>query len=137
MQLLILAAERGRRLPPRGQPDSHGPQGYYFAACEEDPTYADLGRMVGEALGRRLVVVIPTATPLVWMVAGAGEAISRIRHDPLFMNLDKAREITAGSWLCSAVPPPMSWVSRSAPHCRNGFTKRPSGIGKRAGSERF
>jgi hypothetical protein len=58
--------------------------------------------MVGKALGRRLVLVIPTATPLVWMVALAGEAISRLRHDPLFMNLDKAREITAGSWLCSA-----------------------------------
>ena len=58
--------------------------------------------MVAESMGRRLVVVIPTATPLVWMVAVAGEAISRIRHDPLFMNLDKAREITAGNWLCSA-----------------------------------
>ena len=102
VQLLILAAERGRRLPPRGRPESHGPQGYYFAACEEDPAYSDLGRMVAEALGRRLVVVIPTATPLVWMVAVAGEAISRLRHDPLFMNLDKAREITAGDWLCSA-----------------------------------
>jgi dihydroflavonol-4-reductase len=101
-QLLILAAERGKRLPSRGRPESHGPQGYYFAACEEDPTYADLGRMVGEAMGRHLVVVIPTATPMVWMVAVAGEAISRIRHDPLFMNLDKAREITAGNWLCSA-----------------------------------
>jgi nucleoside-diphosphate-sugar epimerase len=88
VQLLILAAERGKRLPPRGQPESHGPQGYYFAACEENPTYA--------------VVVIPTATPLVWMVAVAGEAISRMRHDPLFMNLDKAREITAGNWVCSA-----------------------------------
>jgi nucleoside-diphosphate-sugar epimerase len=102
VQLLILAAERGKRLPPRGRRDSHGPQGYYFAACEEDPTYADLGRMVAESLGRHLVVVIPTVTPLVWMVAVAGEAISHIRHDPLFMNLDKAREITAGHWLCSA-----------------------------------
>jgi dihydroflavonol-4-reductase len=102
VQLLILAAERGKRLPPRGRPESHGPQGYYFAACEEDPTYADLGRIVAESMGRRLVVVIPTATPLVWMVAVAGEAISRIRHDPLFMNLDKAREITAGNWICSA-----------------------------------
>jgi nucleoside-diphosphate-sugar epimerase len=102
VQLLILAAERGRRLPPRDGPDSHGPQGYYFAACEEDPVYSDLGRMVGEALGRHLVLVIPTATPLLWMMAVAGEAISRIRHDPLFMTVDKAREITAGDWLCSA-----------------------------------
>ena len=41
------------------------------------PTYADLGRMVAEAMGRHLVLVIPTVTPLVWMVAVAGEAISR------------------------------------------------------------
>ena len=51
VQLLILAAERGKRLPPRGRPESHGPQGYYFAACEEDPAYADLGRMVAEVDG--------------------------------------------------------------------------------------
>jgi dihydroflavonol-4-reductase len=102
VNLLIRAADRGKRLPPREQPDSHGRQGYYFAACEENPTYADLGRMIAEVMGCHLVVVLPTATPLVWMVAVAGEAISRMRHDPLFMNLDKAREITAGNWLCSA-----------------------------------
>ena len=102
VRLLILTAERGQRLPSRGRPESHGSQGYYFAACEENPAYSDLGRMIAEVMGRHLVVVIPTATPLVWMVAVAGEAISRIRHDPLFMNLDKAREITAGNWLCSA-----------------------------------
>ncbi len=101
-QLLILAAERGKRLPPRDQSGPRGPQGYYFAACEEAPVYSELGRMVAEVIGRHLVVVLPTATPLVWMVAVAGEAISRIRHDPLFMNLDKAREITAGNWVCSA-----------------------------------
>jgi nucleoside-diphosphate-sugar epimerase len=101
VHLIILAADRGKRLPPRGQPNPKG-EGYYFAACELDPAYGDLGRMVAEALGRHLVVVIPTATPVVWMVAVAGEAISRMRNDPLFMNLDKAREITAGNWLCSA-----------------------------------
>ncbi|MEN6450328.1 MAG: NAD-dependent epimerase/dehydratase family protein [Thermoguttaceae bacterium] len=102
VQLFILAAERGKRLPPRREPEFHGPQGYYFGACEEDPTYAELGRMVGEALGRHLVLIVPTSTPMVWMVAWAGEAIARIRHDPLFMNLDKAREINAGHWICSA-----------------------------------
>ncbi|MCE5267440.1 MAG: NAD-dependent epimerase/dehydratase family protein [Planctomycetaceae bacterium] len=102
VQLLILAAERGKRLPARSESQSYRPDGYYFAASEEAPTYADLGRLVGEALGRHLVVIVPTATPLVWMVAWAGEAISHLRHDPLFMNLDKAREINAGSWICSA-----------------------------------
>jgi len=101
-QLLILAAQRGKRLPPHGHEGSRVPQGYYFASCEEDLAYADLGRMVAEAVGRHLLVVIPAAAPVVWTVAYAGEAVARIRHDPLFMNVDKAREITAGSWVCSA-----------------------------------
>ena len=101
-RLLILAAERGRRLPHSGQRGMHGPDGYYFAACEESPFYSELGRMISKALGRRWVMVIPTASPVVWTVAMAGEFVSRVRHSPLFMNVDKAREITAGSWLCTA-----------------------------------
>ena len=46
--------------------------------------------------------MIPATVPGVWMLGVAGEAISRIRRRPIFMNLDKAREITAGGWLCSA-----------------------------------
>ena len=99
--LLILAAERGRRLPPLGRQGESAAQGYYFAACEQDPTYADLGRLVGEVVGRR-VLVIPMAKPVVRTVAAVGEAISQVSHHPLLMNLDKAREITAGSWICSA-----------------------------------
>ena len=49
-QLLIMAAERGR-LPPRDGPDQPVAQGYYFAACEQDPTYANLGRLVAESGG--------------------------------------------------------------------------------------
>ncbi|MBN2577748.1 MAG: NAD-dependent epimerase/dehydratase family protein [Pirellulales bacterium] len=101
-ELLILAAERGRRLPAGGGNNPRGPEGYYFAACEVSPLYSDLGRMVSKALGRRWVMVIPTTAPVVWTVAMAGELVSRVRHNPLFMNVDKAREITAGSWLCSA-----------------------------------
>ena len=99
--LLILAAERGKRLPPLGQRGEVAAQGYYFAACEQDPTYADLGRLVAESVGR-CVLVIPTAMPVIRTVAVVAEAISQMRHQPLQMNLDKAREIAAGSWLCSA-----------------------------------
>ena len=101
VQLLILAAERGKRLPPLGERGESPAQGYYFAACDLDPTYADLGRLVAEAVGRR-VLVIPAAMPVVRTVAAVGEAISHVRHQPLLMNLDKAREIVAGSWVCSA-----------------------------------
>lgn len=101
-QLLILAAERGKRLPTADGTNGHGSPGYYFAACEESPLYSDLGRMISKALGRRWVMVIPTSSPIVWTVATAGELVSRVRQRPLAINVDKAREITAGSWLCSA-----------------------------------
>ncbi len=105
VELLVLAAARGRRLLPI---DPNGPesgawaaQGIYFAACPETPTYGELGRMIAAAMGRR-VLVMPTAAPVVWMVAGAAEGFHRLFfRRPAYFNLDKAREATAGSWVCS------------------------------------
>ncbi len=100
--LLILAAERGSRLPPRGSNGAHAnAPGYYFAACDEHPSYYRLGRMIGEALGRRHTLTIPFAKPVVWTVGGVGQLIGNLRGRPLVMNVDKAREATAGSWACS------------------------------------
>ena len=100
-QLIIRAADHGKRLPPSdGRGDAAG-QGYYFAACEQDPTYADLGRLIAKSVGRR-VLVIPAFRLAVSTVAAAGEVISQVRGRPSPMNFDKAREIAAGSWLCSA-----------------------------------
>ena len=100
-ELIILAARRGARLCPPGTDGAASSQGYYFAACDEHPTYAELGRMIGDVLGHRRVLPLHTATPLVWMVSGIVEVISRIRREPLYLNLDKTCEITAGSWVCS------------------------------------
>jgi nucleoside-diphosphate-sugar epimerase len=100
VELLILAAQRGRRLPPRGRHAPSG-QGCYFAGCEESPTYADLGRMVARAVGRRRVLVIPMAAPVVRTVAAVGELIGQIRRRPPYMNLDKVREMLGGHWICS------------------------------------
>jgi len=101
-QLLILAAERGRRLRPPGENGASLSQGYYFAASDVDPSFDELGRRIAVALGQRYVLPIPTATMLVWMIAGGGELITRLRHRPTYLNLDKASEITAGAWVCSA-----------------------------------
>jgi nucleoside-diphosphate-sugar epimerase len=101
-RLLILAAERGWRLPGGNATSPAWGQGVYYAACGEEPTYADLGRMVGEALGRRRVRIWHAPLPLVWSVAAVGEAVGRIIRRPMVLNLDKAREIAAGSWFCSA-----------------------------------
>jgi nucleoside-diphosphate-sugar epimerase len=101
-QALILAAERGSRLPPaepeRG--DSNAP-GYYFVACDEHPTYYQLGRMIGEALSRPWTLTIPFAPPAVRLVGAVGEFVANIRGSQIILNYDKAREATAGSWACS------------------------------------
>jgi nucleoside-diphosphate-sugar epimerase len=99
---MILAAERGRRLlPPGGDPAEVHSEGFYFMAGGEHPTYDDLGRMVGEAVGRRRVRVLRVGRPLVWTVTCCAELIGRLRGAALYLNCDKAREITAGSWSCS------------------------------------
>lgn len=100
--LLIGAARSGQRLlPADGDPNARV-QGFYFAACEVDPTYTDLGRLIGRVLGRRRVAAIHAATPLIWLVAAAGELAGQVLRRPMFMNLDKVHEIAAGSWRCSA-----------------------------------
>jgi nucleoside-diphosphate-sugar epimerase len=103
-QMIILAAERGRRLTaPRFDGTPRSGQGYYFASCEVDPIYDDLGRMIGQALERRRTFPMHLAIPLVWIISAAVEAISQIERRPLFLHIDKAREITAGSWVCSSL----------------------------------
>jgi dihydroflavonol-4-reductase len=100
---MIGAAERGRRIPPspmNGSPRDG--QGYYFAACEVDPVYDDLGRMIAQAMRRRRIFPVHLAVPLVWMISAGVEAVSHLERRPLYLHIDKAREITAGSWYCSS-----------------------------------
>jgi len=102
-ELLILAAERGARLVAAAE---NGPGkatcGYYFAASDEHPTYYELGRMIGRALGRRRTLLIPFGRLVVWCAAGVAEVIGQIRRRPLSLGVDKARDALAGSWACSA-----------------------------------
>jgi nucleoside-diphosphate-sugar epimerase len=100
-QLFILAAERGARM--RSPEQNHSPyQGYYFAAAEEDPTYDDFGRMIAASLGRRRVFTLHCCSTVVWMVAGCSDLAARLSCHPHPLNLDKAWEMTSGSWTCSA-----------------------------------
>ena len=98
---LILAADRGKRLPNGDATLPGDGTGYYFAACDEHPTYYQFGRMIGAALGRRRTLTIPFATPVVRCAGALGELTGRLRGEPQAMNWDKAREATAGSWTCS------------------------------------
>ena len=97
---LILAAETGRRLPLPGAEGVPPGEGYYFLASDDHPTYADLGRMIGPALGRR-VRVVPTPPRTIWLVAAMSELGGRLRGQAPPLNFDKARDARAGSWICS------------------------------------
>jgi dihydroflavonol-4-reductase len=99
--LLIRAAERGERLPATSPQGDTPSQGYYFAACAEDPTYAELGQMIGRAMGRRRVLIIPTPPRGLWVAGMIMELKARIRRRAEYLNLDRVREIRAGSWICS------------------------------------
>ncbi len=111
---LILAAERGNRLPGSSPPNSScdcadrqddartDPRGYYFVASESMPTYGELGCLVGQALGRRRTHVIRFPKPIVWPIATCAELTARLRGRAPYVGIDKAREALAGDWICSS-----------------------------------
>ena len=94
-EALILAAQSGHRLE-----DANSTDGIYFATCDETPTYAELGRMIGEAIGRNHVHILHNPKPAVWCIAALNEVASQLRRRPHILGVDKAREATAGSWAC-------------------------------------
>jgi len=100
-RLLIQAAEHGERLPTLSPEENPTSQGYYFGACDEHPSYAELGRMIATAMGHRPPLIIPTPPRAVWVVAAFGELKSKVCRRPEYLTLDRAGEIRAGSWLCS------------------------------------
>lgn len=99
---LIAAASRGKRITPLEDSEQADADGFYYAAADETPTYAELGQMIGEVMGRRRTFNVRVPTPAVWCVAAINETISQCIRKPLYLNLDKAREATAGSWTCTA-----------------------------------
>jgi nucleoside-diphosphate-sugar epimerase len=122
-QLLLTAAERGSRLAANqrpsnwqhwveangnrqalvndaGFPSAHG-QGIYYAAADEQPTFAELGRLIAKAAGRRRCLVLHTPDAIVRGLGLAGEGLGKLLGKPMSLNRDKAREATAGHWTCS------------------------------------
>jgi nucleoside-diphosphate-sugar epimerase len=97
---LILAAEKGERLPSQDEEPISPGQGSYFIADEWAPSYAELGPMMAQALGHKVKVVnVPGL--IVWGVAVVNEILARLRRQPTILNLDKAREGLFGSWVYS------------------------------------
>lgn len=92
---MIAVAERGRRLTPQNL--EHGT---YFAAADEIVTYTELGTMIGRAMGKPSTLNLPLWHPILKLIGGANTVIGNLRGSPLFLNYDKVRDVTAGSWSC-------------------------------------
>ncbi|QDT09803.1 NAD-dependent epimerase/dehydratase family protein [Planctomycetes bacterium K23_9] len=90
-----LTAESGSRISEE-DPTS----GVYFPSNDDVHSYAELGHMIGKSLGRQRTFVFRLPAPFVWCVAGVNEVFSQLRRHPTIVNWDKAREATAGSWIC-------------------------------------
>jgi nucleoside-diphosphate-sugar epimerase len=102
---LIAAAQSGERLPARDKmPEASGTIGHgrYFVAADEHPTFAELCRMVARATGRPYAVPIPFPLLAIWPAVLPGEIAGRITGKARYLCFERAREFTAGHWICSA-----------------------------------
>ena len=95
---LWLAAGKGTRVAE----GEGAAAGCYFVAGDHDPEYDELGRLIGNAVGRSRVFVVRTPDWMGRCAGAASELVSRLRGQPAIFNLDKMREASAGSWVCSS-----------------------------------
>jgi nucleoside-diphosphate-sugar epimerase len=101
LQAMILAAQRGKRILCGLADPVAAAQGCYFVRAERDVTLAEMGRMMGAALGHRRTLVVRLGPFWVWTFGLVATAFSQLRGQAWYFNLDKAREARAGSWTCS------------------------------------
>mgnify|MGYP001097841503 CR=1 FL=1 len=98
-EMLAATAARGQRLNPAAD-DATFYDGVYYVAADEHVTWGELGRMIGEALGRK-PLVLPMPLAIVRGAALGAEGVARLRRKPMVFCWDKVREAAAGSWTCS------------------------------------
>jgi nucleoside-diphosphate-sugar epimerase len=97
-QCAIAAAERGKRVEAGNHASGVG---IYYPADAEMPTFAEYGRLIARGFGRSGVFCIPTPLAAAWVTGAMGELLGQILRRPASMNFDKAREASAGNWICS------------------------------------
>jgi len=90
---LIAVAANGQSVTPQ---DSSA--GVYFAGGDEIVSYQQLGSMIGQALGKRSTFNFPVFRPILRLIGGFNTMVGKLTGSPKFMNYDKVRDVTAGSW---------------------------------------
>lgn len=98
---LLRVARGGTRLDGRAIETSTA-TGCYFVCAAQHPTYADLGRLIADAVGRRSVFLFHLAEPLPWLVAAVTQTIATWAGQTAIVNVDKMRESLQSSWAVSS-----------------------------------
>ncbi len=98
-QLLVLAAEKGERMMK--EPKTLG-QGIYYVSQTEHPTYMEMGKIFGKALGRKLTFIMPISPIVMRIICNVSGYRARRTGKVTTLGMDKYREVAAGSWSCSA-----------------------------------
>jgi nucleoside-diphosphate-sugar epimerase len=101
-EMLVKAADDGRRIVPESEMGADHSTGIYFAASPEQPTYSELGARMAAAMGKKRFRSVDLPRPLCFAVSGVVEVLMRFEGRARLLNLDKMREATAGNWICSA-----------------------------------
>lgn len=97
-QAMFHAATTGERVDPMAGPGS----GVYYVAYPQFLTMRALGAVIAGALQRKPPRSLSVPRSLLWGAAALGEMVGRWRDRPVLFSLDKAREATAGSWICDS-----------------------------------
>ncbi len=101
VEALLLAAERGQRLPA-AEHDADPGHGVYFVALDERPTLVEVAELIARSQGRRLWHTFQVPAWLCRLGGHCNERIARWTARPCLLSSDKMREALAGSWLCAA-----------------------------------
>lgn len=98
VQLILLAAERGETL----REDPASSTGYYFACDDSEfPTYWEFGQRIARSMDQR-VFVWPLWRWVARCIGFSAQTISRLRHRPSVLTIDKVREASVRSWASSS-----------------------------------
>ena len=92
---LVAVGTNGRRMTQQNPT-----AGIYYAAADEIVSYRKLGTMISQALGRQSMLNLPIVHPMMRLIGGINTMVGSLKGQPQFLNFDKTRDVTAGSWAC-------------------------------------
>ena len=92
---LIAVARKGKHLMKENYQD-----GIYYAAANEVLSSKMLSSLISDALEKRFVINLPIPHIVLKLTGAVNTAIGNLRQKPSFLNYDKVRDITSGSWTC-------------------------------------